>query len=362
MNVAAFVRSSLPAAALLAICGCAAIHVNPSVAQYHAFGDSITYGQTLSDPAGQAYPALISDSDKIPFSNYARQGDMACDVAARQIIPNAESPALNSPRKYTLLIGTSDVDAKGPGSYEPIFVGCQQAAISWLAIPAEDKILAGQKGFQATGPGTIHDPSGWQVWTTQGAGSTVSFAVTTTQAGPIYAWPVLDDNSPATFAYSLDGIALGTGSALGGMPIVTANGTTRTLGFLRFPSVAAGSHTVTFTQLNSGMQGVSVLGVGVPQAPTSGFMPVVLVGTIPYQVHTGAGSGCQSDDSPCLAYIRDIESTVGLLSGDGLNVHIFETRQFLQGTADDMSDAIHPNAKGQDKIRQAVQAAWNLAN
>jgi lysophospholipase L1-like esterase len=47
-----------------------------------------------------------------------------------------------------------------------------------------------------------------------------------------------------------------------------------------------------------------------------------------------------------------------MLAGDGLNVLLFDTRQYLQATSADMSDAVHPSAEGQQKLSQAVQAAW----
>ncbi|HEX8812694.1 MAG TPA: hypothetical protein VF742_11955, partial [Terracidiphilus sp.] len=63
-------------------------------------------------------------------------------------------------------------------------------------------------------------------------------------------------------------------------------------------------------------------------------------------------------DAPCLAYNADIQLDVEMMAGDGLNVRLFDTRQYLDGTSAEMKDAVHPNANGQEKLSQAVQAVW----
>ena len=62
---------------------------------------------------------------------------------------------------YTLLIGTNDVDIKGAGSYETVFILCHQAAISWLAVPAEYKVLANGSGVTTSGTGAINSSNNW---------------------------------------------------------------------------------------------------------------------------------------------------------------------------------------------------------
>jgi hypothetical protein len=337
--------------------GCAGVVLN-SNSPYFALGDFITDGATLSDPSEQAYPTLVSRERNAPLTNLANAGDQACDVPARQIFPKGVSPTLASHSTYSVLIGVNDVDNQGEGAYEQVFIACHQATLAWLALPVEGKILAGSAGFEANGPGQMDTTNGWNAWTTQGQGSTVSFTITTAKGGPIYAWPMMDDASTATYGYALDGVETGTGAVQSSPQMATHNGTTRSLGFLRWPWVAAGRHTVTFIQTSSGTNGVSVVGIGAPSAVPAGQLPAVLAGTVPYQLHTGQNVGCQATDAPCLAYNNDILADVNMLAGDGLNVLLFDTRQYLQGTSAEMSDAVHPNAKGQEKLSQAVQAAW----
>ncbi len=344
-------------AVLACLSGCASVELN-SNAPYFALGDFLTDGATLSNPSQQAYPTLVSREKNAPLTNLANAGDQACDVPARQIFPNSVSPTLASHATYSLLIGVNDVDIQGDGAYEQVFVQCHQAALAWLALPAEGKVLAGSAGFVADGPGQIDTTNGWNAWTTQGQGSTVSFTITMTASGPIYAWPLIDDASTATYGYALDGVQTGTSAVQTSPQMATKNGTTRSLGFLRWPWAPAGRHTVTFIQISTGTSGISVVGIGAPSALPAGQLPAVLAGTVPYQLHTGQNVGCQATDAPCLAYNSDILADVNMFAGDGLNVLLFDTRQYLQGTAVEMSDAVHPNAKGQEKLSEAVQAAW----
>ena len=329
-----------------------------SAAQYHAYGDSITFGETLKDPLAQSYPALTAEFEKVTFANNALEGDQSCDVAARQIFPNGDSPTLSAHPTYSLLIGTDDANGEGTGAYESVFMVCHRAVISWFAIPKEYKSLATGSGVTSTGPGELDTANQWGAWTTGGFGATVSFAITTSTAGPIYAWPIVDDSSPATFTYALDGSVLGSSSAKTTPEIATHNGTTRSLGFLRLAQVPPGPHIVTFTQTNQGANGMSIVGIGTPAGTTSGKLPIVLAGTIPFQLHGSSGSGCTVSDAPCLEYNKDIEADVAEFAGDGLDVRLFDTRKYMFGTQAEMNDAYHPNALGQREISHAVEAAW----
>ena len=351
---------------LAAVSGCVSVVTRGSSLLYFALGDFITDGATLSDPAAQAYPTLVSQQGNARLTNLANAGDQACDVAARQIFPNSVSPTLATRAVYSVLIGVNDVDNQGEGVYEQVFEECHQATLAWLALPAEDKVLAGSAGFEANGPGKIDTSSGWNDWTTEGQGSSVSFTIVTTKAGPVYAWPLIDDASAATYTYALDGVIAGTAAVQTTPRMATQNGTMRSLGFLRWPYLPAGSHTVTFTQTSPGAGGVSVVGIGAPDAAggaaSGGQLPVVLAGTVPYQLHTGDNTGCQNTDAPCLAYNSDIQVDVEMMAGDGLNVRLFDTRKYLQATSAEMNDATHPNASGQEKLSQAVEAVWPARN
>jgi hypothetical protein len=324
-----------------------------------AYGDSITAGFLLSDPLTQAYPVLVGMYEGVPSVNRGLVGDEACDVPTKQIFQNGDSPSLSPRVASSVLIGTNDVDLKGIGAYEAVFILCHQATLSWLGVPLEHKVLANQSGVQTTGPGSLDTSNNWNSWTTAGQGATVSFTIVTAQQGPIYAWPRISDTNPASYSYSLDGSQVGTGSTQTNPPIDTAEGITQSLGFIRFPPVAAGKHVVTFTQTSSGTNGVSVVGIGAPGGSATNTLPIVFAGTIPYQYYASGGQCTQTNDEPCNEYTQDIEADVTLLSGDGLDIRLFDTRKFMFGTAAEMSDALHPNALGQQELSQAVESVWS---
>ena len=330
------------------------IPVATSVAQYRAYGDSITEGYTLIAPQ-KPFPAFVAYYESVTYADNAIGGDQACDVPTMQIFPNEDFPTLAAHPTYTLLIGTNDVVVKGIGPYEAVFILCHEASISWLAVPAEFKVLANGNGVTTMGPGMLDTSNNWNAWTTQGLGSSVSFTITTTQTGPIYAWPRIDDNNPGTYTYSLDGVVIGAASTQTTPIIATGKGTTNSLGFIRFPLVPAGTHVVTFMQTSAGANGVSVLGIGTPNGTTIGKLPTVLVGTIPFEQ---GGSICNPPGSPCQEYIQDIEADVNLFSADGLSVRLFDTRKFMSGSAVEMNDDWHPNEYGQFLLSLSVEASW----
>ena len=326
--------------------------------RYHAYGDSITYGATLGNPGTQAYPPLVGLHQAVSSADAGINGAQACDVPNREIFAPGESPSLAVPREYSLLIGTNDVNAYGVGAYEAVFLQCQQASIAWLALPVEDKTLATSSTLKTSGSGHLDTANNWNAWVTDARGSSVSFTITSTTVGPIYAWPRIDDSSSGTYSYALDGVTLGTGSTKTTPLMKTQIGTTNSLGFLRIPAVPAGTHVVTFTQTSNGSGGVSIVGIGSPPALKVSGLPVVLVGTIPFQQKGGGGGACTVSDAPCDQYNSDIRSNVTLFVADGLDVRLFDTRQFMFGKASEMNDALHPNAVGQQELSQAVESVF----
>jgi lysophospholipase L1-like esterase len=341
--------------ALCCFAGCAQI-VGP---EYQAFGDSITFGASLENPGIQAYPALVAAFEHVTFANRAIGGDEACDITARQIFPAEVGRTVSFARPiYSVLIGTNDVNVKGVGPYESVFMLCHQALITWLGVPLEHKVLSGGNGMATKGPGSADLSHHWNAWMTRGLGSSISFTIRTTQSGPIYAWPLIDDDNPSTYTYSLDGVLLGSANTQTEPKIATQNRTTRSMALLRFPAVPTGSHQVTFTQTSPGALGVAVVGVGAPAAPDDPNRPTVLIGTVPFQMRDGEKKYCYSSDLPCLAYIADIEADVKLLAEDGVDVRLFDTRRFMFGMPDEMYDGLHPNALGHLELSHSVEASW----
>jgi lysophospholipase L1-like esterase len=326
---------------------------------YKSYGDSITAGYLLEDPTTQAYPALVAADEQVQLSNRAISGNMSCDIPTTEIFPNEDNPALSPKIRSSVLVGTNDAVIKGAGYYEQVFILCHLATLSWLAVPAEDKVLANGNGVTTTGLGALDTTNHWNAWTTGGPGATVTFAIVTTQDGPIYLWPRISDNNPATYTYSLDGAVEGTASTQTSPLIATTNGTDSSLGFIRLAMVEAGKHVVTFTQTSAGTNGVSVVGIGAPGESSANDLPAVIVGTVTYQYHGPSGGPCTAATyAPCQQYTQDIEADVSLLSADGLDIKLVDTRKFMFGSASEMSDALHPNTLGQKELSNAFESVW----
>lgn len=324
----------------------------PAYALYHAYGDSITFGYTLADPATEAYPSLAAKAMGLVLSDRGIPVDMACDVATRQIFPAADMPAQGSHGLYSVLISTNDVDIKGRGPYEAVFNLCHQAAVAWLAVPVETKVLATSRAVTASGTVTMETANHWNALRTGAKGSSVSFPFTRAESGPVYVWYRLRDGSAGRWTYALDGVVLGEGTTATDPAIETQNGGTDSLALLRLPLVPAGAHTLTFAQTNAGAGGVGVVAIGWPPSAGQVGGPTVLVGTTPKQLD-GSSAVCAVDEGACDAYIADITANAMLLAGDGLRVQMFDSRKYMRGTGVDMTDHVHPNAWGHTEIAHA---------
>lgn len=331
----------------------------PAYALYHAYGDSITFGAFLADPATQAYPALVATATGLNPSNRGIPGDMACDVPTRQIFPAADAPALASNGLYSLLISTNDVGVKNAGPYEAVFNLCHRASIAWLAVPAEDKVLGTASTVKSSGAVSVETANHWNALTTQAAGASLTFPFTRAAAGPVYIWYRIRDGSPGQWTYALDGKALGSGTTATSPSIATQNGSSDSLALLRLDSIPAGAHTVTFVQTSAGATGVGIVAIGFPPSTTASQTSLVLVGTMPKQL-SEANDICSVNPRACDAYIADITANVKLLASDGLNVELFDSRKYMLGTSLDMRDIVHPNARGHLEIAHSVLDALGV--
>ena len=331
------------------------------VLTYTAFGDSITAGAGLSDTANQAYVALIAHQYGLTFIDRAYTGDQACDIPTRQIFPYSVASSLAQPTFYTLLISTNDVDVKGTGPYEAVFNLCHQAALSWVALPTDFKVLATAASVVTTGLGHLESTNNWNAWTTDAANSSVTFPVKLATAGPVYAWYRIIDVNTGTFSWSIDqnagGTVAGSTTTATTPAIATLNGYNNSLALLRLPAIPAGAHTITFTQTSPGAAGMGIVAVGVPPATRTSAIPRVLAGTTPRQLQAadGGSAACSVTDAPCLQYSADIAANVALLATDGLDVELFTTATYMQGATVDMIDSVHPNALGHTEIAHAIE-------
>jgi lysophospholipase L1-like esterase len=322
---------------------------DPTLTFLHTFGDSITAGYTLTD-FNQDYVALISTYNKLPYSNYGNGGDQACDVSRRQIFGHGDSPTLAHKGLYTVLIGTNDVAFKGPGAPEAVFNLCDLAAISWLAVPLEFKVLGTASSVRTSGPTRVDQSNNWNAAVTDGQGASITFPFQATAPGAVYVWYRIIDGNPGTFTYSLDGNVLGSRTTATTPALHTLNGEADSLALLRLEAVPAGTHTITLTQTSAGTAGLGVVAVGTPPTGNPAEWSKVLVGTVPLQLNDG-------NRQVRAFYTADIMANVALLAHDGLPVTLFDPPHYMTGTAADMNDALHPNALGNEEIFKAIESS-----
>lgn len=333
-------EASAQSAPLLA----AAPQVSHDYQYYHAYGDSVTWGATLANPGAESYPALVAKAKSLSLSNYGIPGAQSCDIATREIFPHADQPSLAKAGLYTLVIGTND----GTGAYEAVFNKCQRAAIAWLAIPLENKLLATDSAVTSEGATVLETANRWNALTTQAQGASISLPFTRTTEGAVYLWYRLKDGTPARFRYGLDGHGLGSVTVATRPAMHTWLGSDNSMGMVRLASVAPGAHVLKVTQLNPETDGVGIIGLGLAPDAITAAMPTVMVGAIPKQLTYG--DPC----AKCDIYAAHIRSNVSLLANDGLNVVFFQTRKYMLGTTADMSDVLHPNALGHSEMAHAL--------
>lgn len=325
---------------------------------YHAYGDSITYGYTLSDPAMQAYPVLAGQAAGLTVTDRGNPGDLACDVSGFAILPNDDSPSATSSLRYSLMVGTNDLDYEGTGVHELDYTRCLQGSLAWLAVPSEFKMLVSNTSVTEIGKGQTELRNGVTTRSFSVAGDTLSFHFNISFAAPIYVWYRMAYGNAGAFSWSIDGTAGGTPVSREYTPQISEHGFSSAMALLRIPSVPAGDHVLTLTETISAPAGMSIVGIGV--APPAGQVGLsrVLAGTIPRQLQ-GGGSACDLNDAICTQYTADVKAAVALFAGDGLNVHLFDSRAYTTGTTADMNDRLHPNQLGHQEIAHAVEDVLN---
>ncbi len=317
---------------------------------YTHFGDSVTCGVGASAPAN-GYAALMDTTVRGPNANFCHSGDMAADTALL-VYAHANPTATGTPT-FTDMTGTNDVWFCGPSA------GCVQnyaeallAGFAWLAIPAENKLLA-QQAKTRTGTWANDD----RVRPGMGlassvAGSSVTMSPVQQVAGrQMYvAWRGTD-GSAAGATLAIDGKVVDTlhGYADGGVPIQTAHGVTTTVFVRTYPMGAPGAHTVTVTVQPGAPAGdaFTLLWCGVPSGTGTG--PHLIAGGI-LSEDNGLRSGTTA------LYDGVVQTVVNGLKADGLDVSFAATHTVLL-SPEDFTDTLHPNDAGHRKVEQAFLAA-----
>ncbi len=318
------------------------------VAVYQAFGDGITSGQTVLQT--QSYASLFASAEGFSSTNFGASNSAACDILPFSLLANGLGPTQTSAPLSSLMVGSTDMDTYG-SAYLPLFTACDRAALAWLAVPREYKVLAGDPGATVTSGSWTVDPNTRDLRETTGAG-TVTFDVIS-NGGPVYLWYLLADALPGSFTLTMDGVADFTIYSTQPTPAIGSLDHSPGIGFalLRFP-LSAGPHALA-VNVQSGT--VGILGAATPPSPGAASVhPTVLVSDIPNQLSTApaAFSGLIA------AYTQAIESSVTQFQTDGLDVRLVSTQQTMLGTAAEMNDSIDPSPLGQSHLAQAFESSF----
>ena len=331
----------------------------PKYAQVTNFGASITCGYYATQDGAQAYIwsnhgyAGLFDSSLTGTTaqNICRSGDQAADTVRGWIMPNAV-PALGAKQLYTVMVGTNDLlVCAGQTGCLPNYLNAMTAALSWLALPASDKVLGSSLKVS-------------QAWTsdlnvgvaTNTAGASLSFPVTQTVAGrTLYiAYRVFDAGkvNGGTATVQLDGNPVATLSSIvnTGHAIATVNGLNDTIFALGIPLGAAGTHTVTITNGTSGgFFSFQWAGVSSGQYASTSGAPRLMVALLPQST----GSSFNTFE---VSHNDALNQLAAALASDGMWVTVVHCESVLDLTKD-MADGIHPNDSGHAKLAAAFESA-----
>jgi lysophospholipase L1-like esterase len=335
------------------------LYVAPNVASGIStttnFGDSITCGVGASVVAN-GYASLLDAAIGKPATNLCYPGDQAADMAVRAVYPDAV-PTLDAQQLFTAMIGINDANHCG-GSAGCVgnWMQALEASLTWLALPASDKIWA-QAANVRTGNWHADGTDGLQGLATTNAGASLTFQVKQAVAGhSLYvAYRVLDaaTDNPGTAAIAIDGQVAGTLSSAptGGQPILTQNGTNQTIFVDRFALGAVGPHTVTvtITSTGGGLFSLGWLGTAESDYTANSAAPRVVIGSI-------TSSGSSTLNTIIVTYNTQLTSLIAALTADGMRIGIAPTASALN-PATDLSDNLHPNDAGHLKLAKAFAGA-----
>jgi hypothetical protein len=318
---------------------------------HYAYGDFISTG--LGATSGQSYLNLLATAEGATLLDFAAGNATACSVAAGQVFANSLPTTYNN-SIFTVLVGANDAYTHGAGASEANFNTCQQAALSWLALPAQYKVTAQSASCVKTGNWQVFGPLPQSEMFSQSNGATMSCQITT-NGGPLYIYSWLADTNGGQFSYSVDG---GSSASVNNYSAAQIGGTDgQGILLTRVSGLSAATHTVLFrvTSSSSGANSVMIFGLGSPAPAGTTGQPTVYVGGLPYQENN-----TQSADTS--AYNSDVISDVAALSADGLNVKFVNVRNYLQGTSTDMTSTLVPNNTGHQELETAFAAAESLTS
>ncbi len=331
----------------------------PKYAQVTNFGASITCGfyATADGATGYIYSnngyagrfdAVLTGTTA---QNLCRPDDMAADTVKTWAMPNA-APALGQKQLYTIMVGSNDITACG-GQVGCLanYMNAMTALVSWLALPASDKVLGS----------SLNASQAWKAdlnvgVATSAPGASLSFPVQQAVDGrTLYiAYRVFDADKVdgGTATVQVDGTTVATLSTIanGGHSIATPHGLSDTIWAVGVPLGAAGAHTVTITNGSSGgFFSFQWAGVSSGQYASTAGAPRVMVALLPQSTN-------QSFNAIEVTHNKALDQLASALAADGMWVTAVHCESVLN-LSTDFVDTVHPNDAGHAKLVTAFESA-----
>lgn len=298
-------------------------------------GDALAYNNQLV-PLSGGFGGLIAKSMGAGPRYYV-QNDFShfdCDVVNNQVIPNI-SPGLQNNAPVAWMPNTSDT-TWGGGFYSGHLIdtnSCHMGGLTWAAIPQDYKAYAQSANCVTTGSWTNSSSyTGKYGVVSNTHDDSMSCAFTTDANQPAaYLWYQMHQNDGGTFTYSLDGGQVTTVATQGQnsfeYPVTTTN---YTMGAIRIPVLAIGSHTVqvNVTSTTSASNTVTIEGVGTPPGKEyHGSAPAVYFGGY-IQDHSGTYV------TAVTAFNQANKDLADQLFADGVSVNFVDVQKYINTTTD----------------------------
>ena len=322
------------------------------VSKLIAYGDHNTLAPN-TPPPGSDYGTLISTDMGSGYTNNGIDQTLTCDSLDAGLIYEQQPGNTGNPL-YVFLPSNGD-PSYGGGSSTPHLndvSNCYNAALSWIGVPSQYKVIAQNSSCVQTGTWTNDSAFGGALGvTSHTSGSTLTCTITS-YGGPLYAWYRLHNNDGGTFTYAVDG---GSTTSVNTAPLLSPTGDglgdNFAEGLIRVPSVSAGSHTITInvTSSTNTSNNVYILGVGTaPNVTYYGGGPTIFAGGMPYQQNN-------INSTISAAYDAAFEADAALLQADGLSTNFVNIKNYMNYTSD-LTNTLDISTSGEGHIRDAFEA------
>jgi lysophospholipase L1-like esterase len=314
-----------------------------------AYGDSITLGVC----ANQSYVTIMAGQLGTTAKNYGVAGGMVPDLARSVYSANIKEDDVS-----TLMLGVNDEVFYGANANKmKAFRDGHAALIAWLAIPANKKKTARNRGINYSGNWSRTAIYGGIGKNMQGKG----YANTTVYGKAILIASIRQNGNIAFLNISVDGICKGNLSIAPPDDVTSFKNITSTPYLIVVPDLSEGNHALSIHAFASSGERAyldwiaGVAGNITVNAPG----PRVYVGNIIRQkaANYAAKRGSYTN---VVSYNKIIKRNVNLLASFGLNVRLVDVFAVIDPDEHLVSDGLHPNYSGQSILANAFIDVMNF--